>query len=57
MTGCGCILVVIGLVALIAVFIFGSTDPGEPVASMTALVIAWVAVRSMTSRARMPARS
>ena len=57
MTGCGCGLVVIGLIALIAVFIFGSTDPGEPIASITALALGWVAVRSMMSRARTPARS
>ena len=57
MTGCGCVLVVVALVALIAVFIFGSTDPGEPIASITALALGWVAVRSMMSRARTPARS
>jgi len=28
MTGCGCLLVVGALIALLAVFIFGSTDPG-----------------------------
>jgi hypothetical protein len=57
MTGCGCLLVVGALIAFIAVFIFGSTDPGEPVASITALVISWVGARSMLSRARTPARS
>ncbi len=57
MTGCGCALVVIGLIALIAVFLFGSTDPGEPIASITALALGWVAVRSILSRARTPARS
>ena len=57
MTGCGCALVVVALIALIAIFIFGSTDPGEPIASITALALGWVAVRSRTSRARTPARS
>ena len=51
MTGCGCALVVVALIALIAIFIFGSTDPGEPIASITALALGWVAVRSRTSRA------
>ena len=64
MTGCGCLLVVGALIALLAVFIFGSTDPGEPISSinmvarsLVALVLSWAAVRSMTSRARTPARS
>jgi len=67
MTGCGCLLVVGALIALLAVFIFGSTDPGEPIASITMLarplatlvllVFSWVAARSMMSRARTPARS
>lgn len=57
MTGCGCLLVVLALIALIAVFIFGSTDPGEPVASITALTLSWVAARSRLSRARTLARS
>lgn len=63
MTGCGCLLVVGALIALLAVFIFGSTDPGEPISSITmmarplvALALSWAAVRSMTSHARMPAR-
>lgn len=64
MTGCGCLLLVGALIALIAVFIFGSTDPGEPVASLqrlaqalTAAGISWVAARARWSRARTPARS
>jgi len=44
------------LVALLAVFIFGSTDPGEPVAQITAALLAAVAAHAMTSRARTPAR-
>ena len=63
MTGCGCVLVLGGLIALIAVFIFGSTDPGEPIASIqrlawpfAALVLSWAAVRSTPSRAHTLAR-
>ena len=63
MTGCGCVLVLGGLIALIAVFIFGSTDPGEPIVSiqrvtwpLVALVLSWAAARSMMSRARTFAR-
>jgi hypothetical protein len=32
MTGCGCLLLVALLVAGITFMIFGSTDPGEPIA-------------------------
>ncbi len=64
MTGCGCLLLVGALIAFIAVFIFGSTDPGEPITSIQRLVapfvvltLSWAAARATTSRARMPARS
>ncbi len=50
-------LVVAALVALLVVFIFGSTDPGEPVAQIAAVTLALAAARAMTSRARTPARS
>lgn len=62
MTGCGCLLVVGALIALIAVFIFGSTDPGEPIATsnlarlLVALVLSAAGARAMPSRARTPAR-
>ena len=59
MTGCGCLLVFAALIGLLAVFIFGSTDPGEPIASsvaLAALVLSWAAVRATSSRARTPAR-
>jgi hypothetical protein len=42
---------------LLAVFIFGSTDPGEPVSQIVALALSLVAARAMTSRARTLARS
>ncbi len=38
MTGCGCLLLIAAIVALIAVLIFGSTDPGEPVETAAALL-------------------
>jgi hypothetical protein len=42
MTGCGCLLLVALLVGGITFMIFGSTDPGEPIAQ--ALRTAWLAV-------------
>lgn len=38
MTGCGCVLLIGGLVGLIAFMIFGSTDPGEPIETAVALL-------------------
>ena len=39
MTGCGCAILVAFIVGLIAFFVFGSTDPGEPVESAVALLV------------------
>lgn len=36
-TGCGCLLLIAALIALLAVMLFGSTDPGEPVETAAAL--------------------
>jgi hypothetical protein len=44
------------LIALLAVFLFGSTDPGEPIAQVTALILGLATARAMTSRARTLAR-
>jgi hypothetical protein len=41
------------------VFVFGSTDPGEPIAQISrivALALTLAGARAMTSRARTPAR-
>ena len=38
MTGCGCALLIALIVGLIAFFLFGSTDPGEPVGEAVALL-------------------
>lgn len=38
-TGCGCLLLVAALVALLYVFLFGSTDAGEPIAEAAALAV------------------
>ena len=40
MTGCGCLVVLAGLVALLVVFIRGSFDSGEPVARAIVLAAA-----------------
>ena len=39
MTGCGCLLLVVALVALLYVFFFGSTDAGEPIAQAAGLAV------------------
>ena len=50
MTGCGCLLLVVALVAVVYVFFFGSTDAGEPVQEAAALlVLAYVAIRGRRS--------
>jgi hypothetical protein len=38
-TGCGCLLLIAALVGLLAVLIFGSTDPGEPIEAAVALLL------------------
>jgi hypothetical protein len=47
LTGCGCLILVAMLVGGIVFMVFGSTDPGEPVAQIvgvvTALALLWVA--------------
>ena len=46
MTGCGCLLLIAALVALIVFMIFGSTDAGEPIESAVALfLLLWLAQR------------
>jgi hypothetical protein len=37
MTGCGCLVVLAGIVALLVLFIRGSFDAGEPVETAVAL--------------------
>lgn len=39
MTGCGCVLLIATMVALIVFLIFGSTDPGEPIETAVALFL------------------
>jgi hypothetical protein len=38
-TGCGCLAVIAGVVALLVVFIRGSFDAGEPIDTAAALVV------------------
>ena len=38
MTGCGCALLIVLIVGTLGFFIFGSTDPGEPIEQATALL-------------------
>jgi len=54
-TGCGCALLIALIVGLIAFFLFGSTDPGEPVGEAVALLVlgmALVPLRLALVRAR-----
>ncbi len=45
MTGCGCLLLVAVLAAILYVFFFGSTDAGEPMQEAVALLTcAYVAI-------------
>jgi hypothetical protein len=39
MTGCGCLLLVSVLLAMLYVFLFGSTDAGEPIQEAAALAV------------------
>ena len=46
MTGCGCLLLIAALVGLIVFMVFGSTDPGEPIETAAALLVAlWLGQR------------
>ena len=46
MTGCGCLILIAVLVGGIVFMIFGSTDPGEPIAQAVAtlggLALVWM---------------
>lgn len=39
MTGCGCGILIVLIVGLIAFMLFGSTDPGEPVEAAALLLL------------------
>ena len=46
MTGCGCLFLIAALVGLIAFMVFGSTDPGAPIETAVALLLAlWLGQR------------
>ena len=48
MTGCGCLILIAVLVGGILFMIFGSTDPGEPIAQAGGFVAAFVLILRMT---------
>lgn len=50
MTGCGCLVLVVALAVLLYVFVFGSTDPGEPVAQAAALLVVLQAASAIAGR-------
>ena len=45
MTGCGCLILIALLVGGIVFMIFGSTDPGEPIAQATAVLLGLALLR------------
>ncbi len=51
MTGCGCLVLVGVIVGLILFMVFGSTDPGEPVASAVVLALGLRVARVPLGRA------
>ncbi|MBU6424289.1 MAG: hypothetical protein KGJ98_00985 [Chloroflexota bacterium] len=54
MTGCGCLVLVAALLVLLYVFVFGSNDPGEPIAEAAALLVAAQAAARLGRRASHP---
>jgi hypothetical protein len=44
-TGCGCALLIALIVGILGFFIFGSTDPGEPIEQAAALLALLLLVR------------
>lgn len=52
MTGCGCLILIAVLVGGIVFMIFGSTDPGEPIAQSAVLVLAVLILRMTLVPAR-----
>ena len=59
MTGCGCLLLIAALVGLIAFMVFGSTDPGAPIETAVALLLAlWLSQRqALVPRRRLLVRA
>jgi MYXO-CTERM domain-containing protein len=49
-TGCGCLILIGILVGGIVFMIFGSTDPGEPIAQAVAVVAFVLALASLRRR-------
>lgn len=45
MTGCGCLILIAVLVGGIVFMVFGSTDPGEPIAQAVAALFALALLR------------
>jgi hypothetical protein len=49
-TGCGCLLLVAALIAVLYVFFSGSTDSGEPIQEAVVLVVAAWGYRAIAGR-------
>ena len=52
MTGCGCLVLIAGIVTLLVIFIRGSFDAGEPIDTAAALVVAAALVIEWRQRER-----
>jgi hypothetical protein len=51
-TGCGCLVLLAGIIALLVVFIRGSFDAGEPVETAVALALAVASLLALERRQR-----
>jgi hypothetical protein len=54
MTGCGCLVLIAGVVALLVIFVRGSFDAGEPIDTAVALLVMAVLVIQRWRRERSP---
>ena len=54
MTGCGCLLLSLGVVALLVIFVRGSFDAGEPIDTAAALLVMAVLALQRWRRERSP---
>ena len=54
MTGCGCLVLIAGLVALLVIFVRGSFDAGEPIDTAVALLAVAVLAIERWQRERSP---
>jgi hypothetical protein len=54
MTGCGCLVLIAGVVALLVIFVRGSFDAGEPIDTAVALLVMAALIIQWWRRERSP---